>query len=320
LTAKYQPKDTSARKSYEASLQESARLKAQPVRSRDLSDVVVILDPGHGGEDHGTYYPKKSPTLLEDEINYDIVMRIKALLEKETAAKVHVTMVDKSAGYTSTAKTSFVHDTDEELLTNPRHSNNVHADVSVNLRWMLVNKIYDQEIKRGVDPRKVVFTSIHTDYIFNSSVRGAMIYIPGAKYRRSEEVRRGAVYAKYSEGKYFNRFTSTSSERRLDEALSRNFAEVLLAELGAKRIKRHDNGDPIRTVIRRSKKEAWVPGVIRNTKVPTKILVETANMQNATDRKWLADPWWRQQFAQAYVDALKRYYGSSTQQKYAQTD
>jgi len=39
--------------------------------------------------------------------------------------------------------------------------------------------------------------------------------------------------------------------------------------------------------------------------VPTKVLVETANLNNATDRSRLADPWWRQQFAKAYVDALK---------------
>ena len=56
----------------------------------------------------------------------------------------------------------------------------------------------------------------------------------------------------------------------------------------------------------------YVPAVLRNTKVPTKILVETANLKNRTDRKRLADPWWRQQFAIAYVDALKEYYGATS--------
>jgi len=147
-----------------------------------------------------------------------------------------------------------------------------------------------------------------------------MIYIPGAKYRRGEEVRRDAVYSKYEEGRKFNRFSSSSSERRTDEASSRNFANVVLTELGKKRIKRHDTGDPIRSQIRRTKTKVYVPAVLRNTKVPTKILIETANLQNATDRKRLADPWWRQQFARAYVDALKVYYGTNQVSKVAQAD
>ena len=42
----------------------------------------------------------------------------------------------------------------------------------------------------------------------------------------------------------------------------------------------------------------------------SKVLVEVANMTNETDCLRLADPQWRQTFAEAYVDALKRYYGS----------
>jgi N-acetylmuramoyl-L-alanine amidase len=39
-------------------------------------------------------------------------------------------------------------------------------------------------------------------------------------------------------------------------------------------------------------------------------LIETANIVNPTDRDRLADPWWRQQFAHAYVDALKRHFAA----------
>ena len=102
--------------------------------------------------------------------------------------------------------------------------------------------------------------------------------------------------------------------------MSRNFAMTLLDEFGRKRVKRHDKTDPIRTRIRRSRTSIFVPAVLRNTKVPTKVLLETANLKNATDRKRLADPWWRQQVAIAYVDALKRYYSSSIPTRVAQTD
>jgi N-acetylmuramoyl-L-alanine amidase len=54
----------------------------------------------------------------------------------------------------------------------------------------------------------------------------------------------------------------------------------------------------------------YVPAVLRNTAVPTKILIEMANMNNPTDCSRLADPEWRETFAEAYVDALKAYFGS----------
>ncbi|MDK1020258.1 MAG: N-acetylmuramoyl-L-alanine amidase [Candidatus Hydrogenedentes bacterium] len=318
LSDRYLPEGNPVRKRYEAALIEAERLRGGQGVSKDLSDVVVILDPGHGGSDTGATHIGSG--LYEDEINYDIVCRIRDLLRKNTGAKVYVTMVDRSSGYAVTNKTRFSYDRDEELLTTPRHLNADGANVSANLRWMLVNSIYDKERKRGIDSRKIIFTSIHTDSLYNAQLRGAMIYIPGAKYRRSEEVRLDPLYAKYQEGRNYNRFTSSTSERRLDEALSRNFATTLLDELGKKRVKRHDNADPIRSKIRRSRTSVFVPAVLRNTKVPTKVLLETANLKNATDRKRLADPWWRQQVAIAYVDALKRYYGSGVPTKVAQTD
>lgn len=318
LSDRYLPKGNPDRERYEATLREADRVRGQQGVSRDLSDVVVILDPGHGGDDTGAKHVGSG--LYEDEINYDIVCRIRDLLHKSTGARVYVTMIDRSSGYAITKKKRFSHDRDEELLTTPRHANADGSQVSANLRWMLVNSIYDKELKRGVDKHKIVFTSVHTDSLYNARLRGAMIYIPGAKYRRSEEVRGGALYAKYQEGRSYNRFTSSTSERRRDEALSRNFATTLLDELGRKRVKRHDNADPIRTKIRRSRTQVFVPAVLRNTKVPTKVLLETANLKNATDRKRLADPWWRQQVAKAYVDALKRYYSSGVSTKVALTE
>jgi N-acetylmuramoyl-L-alanine amidase len=57
-------------------------------------------------------------------------------------------------------------------------------------------------------------------------------------------------------------------------------------------------------VIRQGKGTAYVPAVLRNNLIPTKVLVETANLNNATDRERLADPEWRQDYAQALTNAL----------------
>ena len=318
LSDRYLPKGSAGREAYEATIREAAKLRTTRAQSVDLSDVVVILDPGHGGTDPGAEHRRAG--LYEDEINYDIACRIRAILKRETRAKVYMTVYDRSSKYAPSNTKRFRHDEDEELTTHPPYKNDGKASISANLRWMLVNSIYDKEIRRGIDPRKIIFTSIHTDSIFNSSVRGTMIYIPSAKLRRGEEVRTDAVYARYSEGREFNRFSSDYAELRRDEALSRNFAAILLDELGKKRIKRHGPGDPIRSQIRRSKSYSFVPAVLRNTKVPTKILVETANLMNSVDRKRLADPWWREQFAKAYVDALRRYYKTDSQTRTARAD
>ncbi len=306
LSDRYKPDDSPERREYVASVKESERLRTASVRSIDLSGVVVILDAGHGGADYGAAHVASG--LYEDEINYDVVCRIRALLESQTGAKVYVTTFDTSQKWAISNATRFTHDRDEQLLTNPPY-NLDDAKVGVNLRYMLVNSIYDRELRDGIDPRKIIFTSIHTDSLYNENLRGTMVYIPGARLRRESETRGDAIYARYEEGRRFNKFTSTSDERKLDEALSRNFAIVLLDELGQKKIKRHDNGDPIRSQIVRSGQSPMVPGVLRNTKVPTKVLVETANLVNATDRSRLADPAWRQSFAEGYVDALRRHFG-----------
>jgi N-acetylmuramoyl-L-alanine amidase len=172
-----------------------------------------------------------------------------------------------------------------------------------------VNSIFRKEVNGGVDPRKVIFTSIHLDALFDGKLRGTMVYIPGAANRRDSE--RGgsmATYGQYKEVQEAPEAKSTATERRRDEALSRNFASTLLDELGKARIKRHSVGDPIRNVIRQSGGKQYVPSVLRNTLVPTKVLVECANLTNETDSKWITQPWWRQRFAEAYVAALKAYY------------
>ncbi len=307
LSDRFKKRGNLDRERYEETLIEMKRLRGTQGRSKDLSDVVVILDSGHGGADTGAkHVPSK---LYEDEINYDIVCRIRESLRKSTGATVYVTGIDRSSAYKISSAKHFSHDRDEELLTSPRYPNALKSSVSANLRWMLVNSIFQKERDQGRDSSKIVFTSIHTDSLYNEQLRGAMIYVPGAKYRKDLEVCRDSIYMKYLEGRNFNRFTSTPSERQRDEALSRNFATTLLEELGKKRVKRHDASDPIRAVIRRSRTKAYVPAVLRCNKVPTKILLETANMNNATDRKRLQDPYWRQLVADAYVNALKSYYG-----------
>ena len=310
LSARYLPQGTEEREAFEETMRVAAELKKDRVRTRDLEGVVVILDPGHGIFDIGAENPALG--LYEDELNYDIACRIKCILDTETQARAYMTMEDASQGFEPSNARRFVHDTDERLLTSPAYApSEARYDnkVSLNLRWMLANAIYAAETKSGTDSRKIVFTSIHTDALY-SSIRGAMVYIPGASHRPTSEHPEHVEYARCEEGRGYGAFSCTAAEMRVDEASSLNFAQILMDELGKKRIKRHSDSDPIRNVIRRGRGSGFVPAVLRNSHAPVKVLVETANINNRTDCERLADPEWRQWFAEAYVNALKTYFGS----------
>ncbi len=308
LADRFKPADTPERQHYDEVIQTAKELRAHAPVSKDLSGVVVVLDPGHGGSDPGTRRVDKQFQLYEDEIAYDIVCRIKGKLEAQTGARVYVTMFDPDQKFVPTDREKFELDKDEMVLTTPRYVN-ADARLSANLRWYLANSIYRKELKAGTDPNKVIFTSIHCDALFNGELRGTMVYVPGAQYRH--DTSSGwppAAYAKYSEVNEQRGFSSTTTERKRDEALSRNFAQTVLNTLPKHRIKRHEPGDPIRNVIWRNGGKAIIPAVLRNNEIPTKVLIETANLTNDTDCKWVSQPWWRDQFADAYVAALKDYF------------
>ncbi|MCL4691660.1 MAG: N-acetylmuramoyl-L-alanine amidase [Candidatus Hydrogenedentes bacterium] len=307
LSDRFKPEGSRARKEYEATIAEADRLRGQ-VTTKDLDGIVVILDPGHGGKDIGTSTINHAYTLYEDEVNYDIMCRVKRILETQTRAKVYVTMLDPNQGYEPQDVERFVLDEDEVVLSTPNYWNE-NSKISANLRWYVANSIYRKETKAGVDPRKIIFTSFHCDALFNDKLRGAMVYLPGAAYRKDRETGwPPGAYDNYAEYKEQPEARSTAEERRRDEALSRNFAMTLLDELGKAQIKRHNVGDPIRRVIRQDGGKEYVVAVLRNTMVPTKVLVECANLTNPTDCKWVSQPWWRERFAEAYVEALKAYY------------
>jgi len=308
LADRYQPEGSERRQNYEAVRQEARALQQTRVRSKDLDGVVIVLDPGHGGRDKGASHPESG--LYEDALNYDIVSRIKRILETTTQARVYVTLLDPDQGYEPQDRSRFSPDTQKILLTTPNYPNH-DARISANLRWYLVNRIYREELKKGTDKNKMLFASIHCDALFNEKLRGAMVYVPGAEYRRDREHPNGMIYATYAEVREQGAVTTTAAMRRQDEAMSRNFAEVLLENLRHHNppIYVHSTGDPIRNVIRQSGGVAYVPAVIRNTLIPTKVLVECANLTNPTDRKNLADPHWRQAFAEAFVEAVKDHFG-----------
>lgn len=276
----------------------------RPGNGTGLDGVVIILDPGHGGTDPGKFHDD----ILEDEITYDIVVRIKGELERSTHARVHVTVLDPSQGYTPTDVSQFEHDEDEVVLTTPNY-NPTDTSASVILRMYLINAIYRDELARGVKPENVLLASIHCDSL-PAGLSGTMVYVPGAANREDEETPENPFYDGFKEAQGFRTITMTSAERVRDEAMSRKFAQNLLDSLQQHMppLAISSTGNPIRDVIIKSKTSRYIPGVIRNAKVPTRVLVETANVENDNDRANYASPEWRQAYAEAFVESLKKHF------------
>jgi N-acetylmuramoyl-L-alanine amidase len=300
LLPEYLPASDPRHRAWESSQAEMNRYR-NPSSSRNLEGVTVILDAGHGGRDRGASHNG----VAEHEYVYDILCRIKAILENDTGARVLTTIRDRREGYHVRDSTHLARNQAEVLLTDPPFPL-LEPYVSVNLRWYLTNSYYRRLVAEGSDPLKIVFTSLHAD-ARHPGMGGAMIYVPGEEYRRSRYGYSGPVYARTREVREQPYVSFTRAERERSEGLSRQFARALVASFRETEVAVHPY-DPIRDRIIR-KRRSWVPAVLRCGEVPVEVLIEISNLSNLADSQLIADPAYRQKVAEAYVDALHRYYG-----------
>ncbi|HXH28283.1 MAG TPA: N-acetylmuramoyl-L-alanine amidase, partial [Candidatus Polarisedimenticolia bacterium] len=243
--------------------------------------------------------------IWEHDYVYDILCRIKAILEEKTGARVLPTIKDRKEGYTIHNSTRLPRSQAEVLLTTPPFALEQRIP-SVNLRWYLSNSYYRHLVAQGQDPSKVVFTSLHAD-ARHPSVGGAMIYVPGEEYRRGRYGHSSAVYTRHREVREQPYVSFTHAERDRSEGLSREFAAKLITAFKRRGVAVHPYGPVRERIIRHGR--SWVPAVLRCNIVPVQVLLEVSNLNNPTDSHHLADPAYRQKVAAAYVDALQLYFG-----------
>ena len=299
LLPEYLPPGDPRRVAWEKSEAGVARY-TNPVRSRDLEGVAVILDAGHGGRDQGAAHNG----VWEHDYVYDILCRIKLLLERETRARVLTTIRDREEGYAIRTKTKVRRSQAEVLLTEPPYPLQP-GTMSVNLRWYLANSHHRALVEEGFDPLKIVFTSLHAD-ARHPSLSGAMVYVPGEEYRRGRYGNGGARYAKYGEVRQAPFVSFSRPERERSEALSREFATSFIKALQGAEIPVYSHSPIRERIIRRGR--SWVPAVLRCNIVPVEVLIEICNLSNNKDSHRLAKPSFRQKVAEAYVEALRNYY------------
>ncbi len=275
-----------------------------PPKVKTLKGVHILLDPGHGGKDPGAI----QNGIWESEYVYDVSCRIKRLLERDTGASVHVMTRDTENGYK-------VFET-KKIPKNQREVVDVHPPykikagrsgtrIGVNLRWYLANAIYRDLSAKKVPSDKIVFVSLHADSL-HRSLRGAMVYVPGERFRKGKFGHRGKSYRRYREVKSAKKVSFTRKQRLRDEAVSRRLANAILEGYRQEKLPVHKH-IPVRNHIRRGKRR-FAPAVIRGNQVPAKVLLETVNLGNKDDAKLLADPAGRERIARAVVAGLRKFY------------
>ena len=302
LLPEYLPREDPRRLAWERSHAAIEQYAGAPGR-RDLAGVAVILDAGHGGRDIGASHYG----VWEHDYVYDILCRAKALLETRTKARVLPTIKDRKEGFAIHDSRRLPRNQAESLLTSPPFP--LTQGVSnVNLRWYLSNAWFRRLVEEGTDPDAIVFTSLHAD-ARHPSLHGAMVYVPGAEYRRGRYGSSGAVYARYKEAREAPFVTFTREQRERSEGLSRRFADALIDAFETGGVDVHPYGPVRERIIRKGR--SFEPAVLRCNIVPVQVLIEVSNLSNREDGRSLADPAYRQKVAEAYVEGLRRYFSGS---------
>jgi N-acetylmuramoyl-L-alanine amidase len=299
LLPEFLPAGHPRRLEYEAGLTDSNRF-TNPLHASGLRGITVVLDAGHGGTDVGA----TMGGVWESLYVYDIMVRVKQLLERDTAARVVPTVRDGS-GYVVPATDVLPFSRAHQVLTTPPYPI-ADARVGVNLRWYLANSLHRQAAVANADSRKLVFLSIHADSL-HPSLRGAMAYIPAAALTAGRFSRSGEVYDARLEVREQREVELSWRQRVESEGLSRQLAEHTIAAFRARNLPVHPF-KPVRERIIRKRAE-FVPAVLRYNTIPAKLLLEVCNLANDADRKLIQTREFRQRVAEAIVAGIREYFG-----------
>ncbi len=294
LLPEHRPPDDPRRIEFERAKRESARM-AKRVEALNLEGVHVVIDAGHGGRDVGTEHKG----VWESSYVYDVTNRLRMILEQTSGAKVYLTTRSKKLGNVIQNRDVLKNYTDHVVLTTPPYALE-DSVVGVNLRWYLANSIFKRVTKK-TPAAKVVFLSLHADSL-HPSLRGAMAYIPGARYSQGTFKKSGSVYLARNEVKESPKVTHTKEEALYAEGVSMGLAHSILESFERSELAVHPF-NPVRSNVVRSRRE-WVPAVIRYNKVPTRVLLEICNLGNEKDRKLIRTQEFRQEIAMAIYGGL----------------
>jgi N-acetylmuramoyl-L-alanine amidase len=294
LLPEFLPQGNPRRVAWEKEREELAAIK-RVIRAADLEGIHVILDAGHGGADTGAV----AEGIWESTYVYDVMSRVKRVLEQQTKATVWTTVKDPFSVGKNLERDVLPQQRDQRLLVDPPYDL-ADALTGVHLRWILANSILERLKKQKVDPERVVFVSIHADSL-HPSVRGLMVYVPARSLRSS---RAPFVRASFNcreirtlkPPSYPPRFRSRS------EALSDQLGEAIVRAAEKASLPVHAY-EPVRSSVLRGGSR-WVPAVLKYSLVPSAVLIEICNLNSEQDRHLLLTARYREKLAHAIAAGL----------------
>jgi transposase-like protein len=235
----------------------------------------------------------------EASYTYDVMARVRRVLQRETKATVWTTVHDARSDGKPIDRDELPPGRSQRLLVNPPYD---LADpvTGVHLRWVLSNAILQRLTKRKVDPERVAFVSVHADSL-HPAVRGLMVYAPSRALRPARGPNpRGVWSCREADEIAAPRFTPQFKAR--SEALSLQLGGSVVRAARSFAVPVHPY-QPVRSSIIRSRSR-FVPAVLRNTTVPTAVLIEICNLNNADDRELLQTWRFREKLAHAIAAGL----------------
>lgn len=294
LLPEYLPSGHPRRVEWEREREELAVIR-RDIRAANLDGIHVILDAGHGGADTGAIVGG----VWESTYVYDVMTRLKNVLERDTRATVWTLVRDTGLGTRPPALDRLPAHRGQQLLVDPPYDLS-ESSVGVHLRWILNNAILKRLRRQGVSPERVVFVSIHADSL-HPAVRGLMVYAPARNLRPSRSPTPQGLYAcrevqELGTSRYSSRFRARA------EALSTQLGEAIVRKAGQFNVPIHPF-EPVRSSVLRGRSR-WVPAVLRYSDVPTSVLVEICNLNNVDDRSLLTTWKFREKLAHAIAAGL----------------
>jgi len=265
------------------------------IRAANLDGIHIILDAGHGGGDSGATVGG----VWESSYTYDVMARVRRVLQRETKATVWTTVQDTRTGGEPLDRDALPPGRAQRLLVNPPYDLD-DPITGVHLRWVLSNAILQRLTKRKVDPERVAFVSIHADSL-HPAVRGLMVYAPARALRPTRGPNpRGAWACREADEISAPRFTPQFKAR--SEALSLQLGASVVRAARSFAVPVHQY-QPVRSSIIRSRSR-FVPAVLRNTTVPSAVLIEICNLNNREDREQIQTWRFREKLAHSIVAGL----------------
>lgn len=265
------------------------------IRAANLDGIHVILDAGHGGGDTGAVVED----VWESAYVYDVMGRLKRVLQNDTRATVWTTVRDSGSGDGPAEKDELPQHRGQSLLVDPAYDLS-DSFTGVHLRWVLANDILERLGRQKVNPERVAFISIHADSL-HPSLRGMMVYVPSKALRAPRGPALGSLYDCREMTSYKPpRFPAAFNARA--EALSTQLGEAIVGAATKWSVPVHPY-QPVRGSVRRGG-GTWVPAVLKYSRVPTAVLVEICNLNNEADRGELRTVAYREKLAHAIAAGL----------------